>query len=84
MMVTTPTKKKLWYDTYVPDSGPENASILFVGEAPGETETIQLQPFVGESGNILLACLNRAGVERGDVRLANLCHYRPSGFARTC
>lgn len=65
------------YDKYVAPVGPERASILFVGEAPGETEHDQGEPFVGPSGDILLNCIARYGLQRGDVRLANLCNYRP-------
>ena len=64
---------------YVPDSGPEDSPILFVGEAPGENEDEQLIPFVGASGDKLISCLGRNGLAREDVRLANLCHYRPFG-----
>lgn len=68
-----------YYPTFVPHEGPENAPILFVGEAPGETEVNELKPFVGEAGAMLMNALNRNGLSRSDVRLANLCHYRPYG-----
>ncbi len=64
-------------DIYVPDTGPANSRILFVGEAPGANEEEQKLPFVGESGNILITCLGRAGISRDEVRLTNICHYRP-------
>lgn len=67
-----------WFNNkYVPDEGPENARILFVGEAPGEQEYEQGRPFIGMSGDILMNVLARNGVSRDEVRLANLCHYRP-------
>ena len=66
-----------YYPTYVPDEGPLDAKILFVGEAPGEEEVTQGRPFVGTAGQLLTDTLNRAGLQRSDVRLANLCHYRP-------
>jgi len=65
------------YDKYVPDSGPLDAKIIFVGEAPGETEMEQGAPFVGPSGSVLNNTLNNLGLTRDDVRYANLCHYRP-------
>lgn len=68
---------KQHFDVYVSDDGPEDAKILFVGEAPGEQEHEQRKPFVGQSGDILTKALAMLGVERGEVRLANLCHYRP-------
>lgn len=64
---------------YVPDDGPKGAKILLVGESPGETEERERKPFVGESGSLLVNCLSRAGVNRDEIRLANLCHYRPYG-----
>lgn len=68
-----------YFPKYVPDDGPLDAKILFVGEAPGETEHDEGKPFVGESGQILLNCIKRHGKLRSEVRLANLCHYRPIG-----
>jgi uracil-DNA glycosylase family 4 len=62
---------------HVPDEGPEDAKILFVGEAPGSTEEVDGRPFVGEAGNFLTTVLGRNGIPRESVRLANLCHYRP-------
>ena len=65
------------FDRYVPDEGPHDARILFVGEAPGEYEHEQGRPFVGPSGELLINVLERAGSSRAEVRLANLCHHRP-------
>src|SRR5438445_3043293 len=62
---------------YVPPSGPRDAKILFVGEAPGQEEVKQREPFVGESGNKLTTCLGRNGISREEVLLANLCPFRP-------
>ncbi len=62
---------------YVPNCGPSDAKILLVGESPGETEERQREPFVGESGSLLMEVLNRAGISRNEVYLANLSHYRP-------
>jgi uracil-DNA glycosylase len=64
-------------DRYVPDEGPCDARILFVGEAPGEQEYEQLRPFIGPSGDILTNVLARNGIDRNEVRLANLAHHRP-------
>jgi|SRR5882724_6045961 len=63
----------------VEDEGPLDAKILLVGEAPGGEEEKEGRPFIGESGNILTNVLLRNGLRREDVRLANLCHYRPQG-----
>jgi uracil-DNA glycosylase family 4 len=64
-------------DRFVPDEGPSDARILMVGEAPGQDEYEKGRPFIGQSGDILINVLARNGLERSDVRLANLCHYRP-------
>lgn len=66
-----------YFDIFIPHSGPTNTRILLVGEAGGEQEMQQLKPFVGESGQILINCLNRHGVSRDEVRLMNLSHFRP-------
>lgn len=62
---------------YVPDEGPASAKIVLVGEAPGETEEFERKPFVGVSGNLLTGVLGRNGLAREEIRLANLCKYRP-------
>lgn len=64
-------------DRYIPDEGPTDSDILFVGEAGGETEYEQQRPFVGASGELFMSVLGTLGVSRSEVRLANLCHYRP-------
>lgn len=63
----------------VEDEGPLDAKILFIGESPGQSEEQYKRPFIGDSGDMLMNCLGRAGVSREEVRLANLCHYRPQG-----
>ena len=65
--------------TYVPDSGPLGAKILFIGESPGSEEVHERKPFVGMSGQLLMERLARVGIFREEVRLANLCHYQPKG-----
>jgi uracil-DNA glycosylase family 4 len=60
---------------------------LIVGEAPGENEDLQGQPFVGQAGqlldNMLHACgLSRtaqAGPEGGGVYITNVLKCRPPG-----
>lgn len=63
----------------VPASGPQPASILIVGEAPGADEEKQGKPFVGHSGHELTKMLQEAGILRSDVRITNVCKYRPPG-----
>lgn len=68
-----------YYPTKVPYEGPAHTKILLVGEAPGEQEVTECRPFVGQSGELLMNVLGRIGLMRSDVRLANLCQYRPYG-----
>jgi uracil-DNA glycosylase family 4 len=58
-------------------AGPEDASLLFVGEAPGANEDEQGEPFVGRSGDVLDAALRDCGLTRSDVRIANCVRCRP-------
>ncbi|MFB6094414.1 MAG: uracil-DNA glycosylase family protein [Halanaeroarchaeum sp.] len=57
--------------------GPADASLLFVGEAPGETEDERGEPFVGRSGSILDEALAENGLEREEVRITNGVRCRP-------
>lgn len=62
---------------YVPGSGPMDAKIIFIGEAPGENEEKQRAPFVGRSGIRLREDLAKVGIDADKVRINNVCHYRP-------
>lgn len=60
--------------------GPERAAWMVVGEAPGEQEDLQGQPFVGKSGQLLTQMLRAVGVDRdADVFIANVIKCRPPG-----
>ena len=58
-------------------SGPLDAKIMVVGEAPGADEEIAGVPFVGTSGTELTKMLNEAGILRSECFLTNVCKYRP-------
>src|ERR1043165_4345639 len=47
--------------------GPLDASIMFVGEQPGDQEDVAGRPFVGPVGAIFDAALEAAGIDRGAV-----------------
>lgn len=66
----------------VPGTGPCNASIIFIGEAPGKDEDLQGEPFVGRAGKILDLALQEAGVNRSRVRISNLVKCRPPANRR--
>jgi len=62
-------------------SGPEDATIVVVGEAPGSVETRSGVPFTGPSGQLLDRVLSHHGFDRDSIRFTNAaaCHppYRP-------
>ncbi len=59
--------------------GNENAEIMFIGEAPGEQEDRQGEPFVGAAGKQLDKLLNLIQLSLSDVYIANILKYRPPG-----
>ena len=62
----------------VPGAGASQASLLFVGEAPGAEEDQQGLPFVGRSGQLLTKIIESGmGLRRQDVFLANTLKCRP-------
>lgn len=60
-------------------AGNADASIMFVGEAPGYHEDQQGLPFVGQAGKLLEKLLARIGLVRDDVFIANVLKCRPPG-----
>lgn len=63
----------------VPGEGPEDADIMFIGEAPGFHEDQQGRPFVGAAGRFLEELLASIGMTREDVFIANIIKCRPPG-----
>jgi uracil-DNA glycosylase family 4 len=61
----------------VPGEGPEDADILFVGEAPGWHEDQQGRPFVGPAGHFLEELLHSIGLRRDQVYIGNVIKCRP-------
>jgi uracil-DNA glycosylase family 4 len=58
--------------------GDPNADWMLIGEAPGETEDKQGEPFVGQAGKLLDNMLRSLGMQRGhDVYIANVIKCRP-------
>jgi uracil-DNA glycosylase family protein len=51
--------------------GPLDATIMFVGEQPGDQEDLAGRPFVGPAGAIFDASLEQAGIDRGQVYVTN-------------
>jgi len=61
----------------VPGDGPENAAIMFIGEAPGWHEDQQGQPFVGPAGQYLDQLLGSIRLKREGVFITNVVKCRP-------
>jgi uracil-DNA glycosylase len=61
----------------VPGTGPVEAEIMIVGEAPGFTEDVQGLPFVGQAGKLLDTLLQQIGLTREQVFITNVLKCRP-------
>ncbi|RIK60335.1 MAG: uracil-DNA glycosylase [Nitrospira sp.] len=57
--------------------GNPQASVMFVGEAPGYHEDQKGEPFVGAAGQLLNDLLKSAGLSRSDIYIANVIKCRP-------
>jgi DNA polymerase len=51
--------------------GPLDASIVFVGEQPGDQEDLAGRPFVGPAGAVFDEALEKAGIDRSTVYVTN-------------
>jgi uracil-DNA glycosylase len=51
--------------------GPATASLMLVGEQPGDKEDLAGLPFVGPAGQVLDRGLEEAGIDRGTVYVTN-------------
>jgi DNA polymerase len=61
----------------VPGEGPEDAKLLFIGEAPGWNEDQTGRPFVGQAGQYLDQLISMIGYKRSQVFIANVIKCRP-------
>lgn len=57
--------------------GPVGATVMLIGEAPGEQETIARRPFVGKAGKNLDTFLEVAGLDRSQLYVSNVVKLRP-------
>ncbi len=65
--------------------GPKDASIIFVGEQPGDQEDLAGKPFVGPSGHLLDEVMEEVGIPRDEVYVTNAVkHFKfePRGTRR--
>lgn len=57
--------------------GPADASIMLVGEQPGDSEDLSGHPFVGPAGQLLDRALRELGIERSALYMTNAVkHFR--------
>jgi uracil-DNA glycosylase len=59
--------------------GDPHASLMFVGEGPGEQEDLRGEPFVGRAGALLTSLIESIGLTREQVYIANVVKCRPPG-----
>jgi DNA polymerase len=59
--------------------GSERPDVLFIGEAPGEQEDVQGEPFVGRAGQLLNQMLTAVQWSRDSVYIMNVIKCRPPG-----
>jgi len=55
--------------------GPEGASVMLVGEQPGDTEDLAGHPFVGPAGKLLDRCLVAARIDRTQTYVTNVVKH---------
>jgi len=77
----------LWKDATqtVFGEGPQNASVMLVGEQPGDKEDLAGHPFVGPAGQMLDRALEEARIDREKVYVTNAVkHFKfvPRGKIR--
>ena len=66
-------------------AGPESASVMMIGEQPGDVEDKQGEPFVGPAGKLLSKVLVEVGIPRKEMYVTNAVkHFKwtPRGTKR--
>ena len=58
-------------------SGPNNADIMVIGEAPGAQEDITGIPFIGRSGKVMDQLFSEVGISRDDIYVTSILKCRP-------
>lgn len=61
----------------VPGEGNPDASVVFLGEAPGREEAKTGRPFIGRSGKLLRTLIAEAGLDVDDVYITSPVKYLP-------
>ncbi len=55
--------------------GPTGASLVLVGEQPGDQEDRRGHPFVGPAGRVLWSCIEAAGLDRDEIFVTNVVKH---------
>ena len=55
--------------------GSSHASVMFVGEQPGDREDLVVRPFVGPAGKLLDEALAQVGIDRRNVYVTNVVKH---------
>ena len=55
----------------VPGEGPTKATVMLVGEQPGDAEDVAGRPFVGPAGQLLRGVMKEVGMTPGTVYITN-------------
>jgi uracil-DNA glycosylase len=58
-------------------TGSHNPGLMLIGEAPGQDEDLQGEPFVGKAGQLLNEMIRAIGFKRQEVYIANILKCRP-------
>jgi len=61
----------------VPGEGNPDASVVFIGEAPGRQEAASGRPFIGRSGQLLRSLICEVGLKEEDVFITSPVKYLP-------
>lgn len=62
----------------VPGDGNYNSKLVFLAEAPGQSEDLRGKPFVGRAGELLTNLLKACGLDReNDIYILNILKCRP-------
>jgi DNA polymerase len=64
---------------FVFGTGDPRAKLVFIGEAPGQEEDLQGEPFVGRAGRLLDQILESFSFKRQEVYICNILKCRPPG-----
>ena len=64
--------------------GPEHATVMMVGEQPGDQEDLAGKPFIGPAGKLLDEALQQAGLDRATIYVTNTVkHFKFESRGKT-